>query len=241
MSRTLVRAHMWRHIAHRERRRTWSNDELLAKPIASAPPMPKRTAGANSAAVPPRSCLDPQPTMTAMRAMASTWLARKDPRRTSDVLERGPSSSSEVKKKYPLPCHTLSHATGWGGRDAWGGGYEGNRAPVSRQHNLSVEETLRADRWGDCRSAGSVSSHEPSLVPAHLLFQPCSWSFINAGTTSHTGTGQERLKGMIGKTLDAPMHCDARLTNCFSTLAAAQLYLPTLFPSAEAAPRRAGR
>ena len=71
MRSTLVRAHMWRHIAHRERRRTWSNDELLAKPIASAPPMPKRTAGANSAAVPPRSCLDPQPTMTAMRAMLS--------------------------------------------------------------------------------------------------------------------------------------------------------------------------
>ena len=71
MRSTLVRAHIGRHIAHRERRRTWSKDELLAKPIASAPPRPKRTAGANSAAVPPRSCLDPQPTMTAMRAMLS--------------------------------------------------------------------------------------------------------------------------------------------------------------------------
>ena len=89
MRSTLVGAHIGRHIAHRERRRTWSNDELLAKPIASAPPMPKRTAGANSAAVPPRSCLDPQPTMTAMRAIAFTWLARKDPMRTSDAVERG--------------------------------------------------------------------------------------------------------------------------------------------------------
>ena len=70
MRSTLVRAHIGRHIAHRESR-TWSKDELLAKPIASAPPRPKRTAGANSAAVPPRSCLDPQPTMTAMRAMLS--------------------------------------------------------------------------------------------------------------------------------------------------------------------------
>ena len=100
MRSTLVRAHMWRHTAHRERRRTWSNDELLAKPIASAPPMPKRTAGANSAAVPPRSCLDPQPTMTAMRAIAFTWLARKDPMRTSDAVERG-------EENY-IPCPVIA-------------------------------------------------------------------------------------------------------------------------------------
>ena len=100
MRSTLVRAHIGRHIAHRERRRTWSKDELLAKPIASAPPRPKRTAGANSAAVPPRSCLDPQPTMTAMRAIAFTWLARKDPMRTSDAVERG-------EENY-IPCPVIA-------------------------------------------------------------------------------------------------------------------------------------
>ena len=99
MRSTLVRAHIGRHIAHRERRRTWSKDELLAKPIASAPPRPKRTAGANSVTVPPRSCLDPQPTMTAMRAMAFTWLAPKSPMRTN-------------KGKNYI---NLSHAAGWGG------------------------------------------------------------------------------------------------------------------------------
>ena len=96
----------------------------------------------------------------------------------------------------------------------------------------------------DGETAEALEACHPTnrLLSQHICsFNLCSWPFINAGTTSHTGTGQERLKGMIGKTLDAPMHRDARLTNCFSTLAAAQLHLPTLFPSAEAAPRGAGR
>jgi hypothetical protein len=44
--------------------------------------------------------LDPQPTMTAMRAIAFTWLARKDPMRTSDAVERG-------EENY-IPCPVIA-------------------------------------------------------------------------------------------------------------------------------------